>query len=549
MESWFDRKDAGVLVAIAAIWAVFYALIGVGGDFPLNDDFQYAESARLLASGGGLRLSEWSLSPALPQILFGSLIGGGGVPSNGALRLSVLILGLAAVQLTYLTLRGAGLSLKASALAAALIGTHPIYLSVSASFLKEVPFYFFEVAALAALLYARRSKGWTALAVCSLCCLGAYLTRQPGALFILGAAVALYSEGRRDRIGYAALAIPAAIGAAVFIVWMRFSHGEVWASKVLVPTLSFIFEPSAWGRGMLRTNAYIQTAALFMLPLSAAIAKGVWNLRRPRGKESFILIGLVFLWGAGVFLEGGMPLVGNTLHTRGLGVLTIDAGHLKPAGIWSSFWTWRLLDLVSLLSSIVLVRGLYAAWPARPAWARTALLFSAPALLFMLVMADRFDRYLLTGLAGVVVCITGTLAQKRIDVRAAAFAAAAPLLAVGIGMRDYFQWNRARWEAGMHGVSLGVPHERISNGFDWDGQFTMAENMRTLLSEKPAQQIGMWDWGSLNSVLLVTSFSDEPPRKDFVRVSQHRYTTPLALKGGAVYLYRHDPYAAAGTDK
>jgi hypothetical protein len=149
----------------------------------------------------------------------------------------------------------------------------------------------------------------------------------------------------------------------------------------------------------------------------------------------------------------------------------------------------------------------------------------------MIMMTIAYDRYLLTVLPAAAAGLVAGRAEtaKRASAAWAAVALAALLTAAGLS--DYFAWNRARWDAGMSAVAHGVPPEKIENGFDWDGQFTLTRNLAALDARLPADKIGMWDWQTLNRIVVATTFSAEPPAAGWKLVGRFPYRTPLAGRG------------------
>ena len=155
----------------------------------------------------------------------------------------------------------------------------------------------------------------------------------------------------------------------------------------------------------------------------------------------------------------------------------------------------------------------------------------------MLAMPQIYDRYLLVVLPVAAAVFAAGRADKAPKLKAA-FAAAGVLgLFTTVGLMDYFAWNRARWDAGMALVARGVPPERVENGFDWDGQFTLTRNLKALTGSRSAADIGMWDWQTLNRVVAATSFSAAPPVPGWRLIGRVPYRTPFTRAGGAVNLY------------
>src|SRR5271154_4329523 len=96
-----DRADVAAVLCIVAVWALVVALVGLGGDFALNDDWAYAYSARHLLRTGELRILDW----AAPSLATHALWGAGALRLLGdsyvALRRGTLLWALSAILCLY----------------------------------------------------------------------------------------------------------------------------------------------------------------------------------------------------------------------------------------------------------------------------------------------------------------------------------------------------------------------------------------------------------------------------------------------------------------
>jgi len=91
----------------------------------------------------------------------------------------------------------------------------------------------------------------------------------------------------------------------------------------------------------------------------------------------------------------------------------------------------------------------------------------------------------------------------------------------------------------MAGRTLAVEHGlaagQVANGFDWSGYWTYESNMEQLKKTKPLRAIGEWEWQSLNSYRVLTSFQAEWP--GHARLAAIPYRTPLSAHEQAVYVW------------
>lgn len=538
MKLGLGREDAKRLAALAAAWAALFLIVDPRGAFPLNDDFQYAESARRLLAGEGLHLPEWALSWAASHSALGALATAPWGASNQALRLWMIAVGACGAGAVYVLARRWKAGADAALLAALTVALSPLYAAMSASFHLDVTAAVFTLAALGAFLRGRedRSAGW--LASSSVLIAASGLSRQTGFLCAAGGAAALALDGRLTPGAAAALLGPSAAAAVGFGSWARFVHGPTWAWR------SGHFSPAVPSARALIGNLdkSLQTSALLLLPLTLP------RLRESVKRRVSPVEGAVLLAVAGAALEGwrrahGLPLIQNTLHHAGLGVVTLNGSDDKPGGWWESPWLWNAAALAALVSSLVAVRAAAEEWrgPSRGEL-RAAALFAGAPFASMLAMPAFYDRYLLTVLPVAAAALAAGRKDAARRVPAAWAAAAVLAFFTAAGLRDYFAWNRARWDAGMSAVAHGVPPEKIENGFDWDGQFTLTRNLSALNARLPAERIGTWDWQKENRVVVMTTFARGPEIPGWKLVGRFPYATPLVRGGGEVRLFA-DPAA------
>lgn len=534
-----EPRDWACAALLALGWAVLFAYVDPRGDFPLNDDFIYAESARHLAATGEMRLSEWAKAAALPHIALGAAVLRAGGTGHGALRALMLGAGLTAALLLFFILRGAGVERRRALAGAAALAACPLYAAMSASFHTDITCLLLSLLCLAVLLKGLRSGDPAALAAGSLLAGLAFLTRQSAGLALAGALVHLRLERRLTVRAACALLLPAAAVAAAYLCWFYFVHGLTWGwlSRHQAPDPAGVLSPAAWAEYAARLSHAAQYLSLFMLPLALGLASKR-DLSRPRGREGAALALLVAGWAAGLLTAGGMPLLPNTLHRGGLGVVTLNGAAEKFAGAWGDPRLWRALDFAGLLSSLFLARLLLSRpWPPE---ARVAAWLAAPPLLVSLLFPTAYDRYLLIILPAAILAALACSRERAFRPSSAAFGCLLMAAATGVGLKDYFAWNRARWDAGMRAVARGMPPEKVENGFDWDGSFTLERNMKALRATRPVSGIGPWDWMTLNRIVLATSFSPEPP-PGFSRVASFPYETPLSAGPRLIHLHSAAP--------
>lgn len=539
-----DDRDLRLSLALASGWLLLFLYVDPRGEFPLNDDFQYANSVRHLLASGELKLSPWCLASNLPHILLGAAGGLFAGAGNEALRMLMLALGCVSALGFFLMLRRDSASPNASLFGAAMLASSPLYLAMSASFHAEITTFALQLLALICLLRAAREDSPAWAAACSLALAAAALNRQTNVVSFAGALAYLWLEGRFGRRLLAGLLIPGAVLLAGYALWFVFGHGVTWAWEASLQGKGYavtveagaLLRPASWHAIALRAAGVLSTTALLLLPLSLATLPEA--LRRPVGpRERWALLAAAALSLYGVLAGGGMPLIGNTITRLGLGVVTIEAAEMKPAGFWSSPALWRAVDLLCLVSALSLTRIAFALKRLSPLGRAGMLLYLPAYLLIAFSPVLHYDRYLLIIVPWLIAALVPALQGIRVDWRLGAAGCAILILASALGLKDYFAWNRARWDAGMRALSFGVPVERLRNGFDWNGERLLDKNFNRLLASKPARDIGLWDWAGLDRALMYTSFDPDPRWPGFARAQSFPYRSPLLKEPGFVHLH------------
>ncbi|MFN8060790.1 MAG: glycosyltransferase family 39 protein [Vicinamibacterales bacterium] len=212
------REESGSLLAIAGVWALALAIVGLGPDVPLQDDWTYAWSVEHLLETGRFDVLQWSLHFPLFQVYwaggFAKLFGF----SFGVLRASSLTLAMTATFVLHLLLRELGVDRRASLLAALTFALNPIVFVLAFTFMTDVPLYALTLASAYAFVgghtRSRPSWSWAGAGIA----VAAFLARQIGIVtpvVALPMVVAAWPDWRSMLRRAAPLAVAwAAMGAA-----------------------------------------------------------------------------------------------------------------------------------------------------------------------------------------------------------------------------------------------------------------------------------------------------------------------------------------------
>lgn len=529
-------KKLGNFAAPAAFIAFAATLAPWAWNFPLNDDWAYAQAAKTLAETGRLVLSDWGAATQLPHILYGAAFSTMFGFSFGTLRLANLLAAAAALFAFSKLLDRFEIGPFEKLAAALALALNPLFLVLGNSFMTDIHYLFWML--MSAYFYLKNLKDpgdRAALWLGGLCAAAAYLTRQLAVALPLAFTLALLFGGRRDKRAIAAAWAAPAAAMAGFYLWFRLAHGPTWASENYVgaATLAHLARPGAFlNDAAYRVLAALMETGLLLLPLAAGFAFGGGGAKEGR-RKGYAAAGLT-LAALAVFalLNGPLPYLENNLAGSGLGVLTLAGAALKPSGIFGSPLLWKLATAAAAVSAALLVRASWLALRAGDPALRFVALASALQLCVSLVGAKFFDRYLLTLLPWFAAAAVFAARGAKFSRPAAALALALCAAAGWAGMKDYLAWNSAKWELALRNSAVLAPGE-IANGFDYDAWYNYQKNMAYLKSMKPLRMIGEWEWQKINTYKAVISFVPDPRLKVIDRIE---YATPLSSRKGVLYL-------------
>lgn len=517
-------RGALVPVAIVLLLVALWAAIRPTGDFPLNDDWQYAHVAKRLAESGRFVVDV----PVAPTLALQAAAGAAVIRAFGFshVRLRALTVvvagGLLLLLDRLLVMAGAGLGARLAQLG--LVALNPLFLNLTFSFMTEV--YGAAVAfagvwiwyrSVAAERAGRARRGRWGRRLAALVVGASFWVRQFAVLAFPALAVARLVAARRGGDGAVRRELRAlALDSLAFLLPIALYF--LWAESG-VDRLNPLFTRPL-GRSLTRLSAaahlaqppvFVFYATAFLLPLLLAVAAVSWRrwLAAPRARRAALavvatlaLAGLAAAqWGGQPrsfhpFLQRHFPLLSNIVLPYGVGPVELSGfpaagGGVSPASpvaAWVAFeivlvalgWTW--LELArrgrALHASVVVDAG------PRALRAELVVFGAAFALLSCLAAVQVFrfrvfDRYFFPCLLGL------TLAAVLLPASGAATAAARPRrfgvgLAVAVtsallgglsvaAVHDHFRWNEARWRLLDRGVAAGLPAAEIDGGFEVNG--------------------------------------------------------------------------------
>jgi len=549
-------RDGMAVMLLILLFFVSEIIIDPIGEFPLNDDWSYTRTLKLLYTSHHLHLTGFTSMPLIGQLVWALLFCKIFGFSFTILRLSTLILALTGVLATYFLIRELSDRRKLALIGALTVLFNPVYMNLSNTFMTDVPFFSMLVLSMYCFVRMLRQGGlrWLIAGICFVTV--ATLIRQLGLLAAFSFACCILLAWKRLtmlRIVTAAVACIVPLGAyLLYNAWLKVHAGipvmyHEGTRQILFNLLySDYSKPVFLGKQFL--NIFIYNG-LFIFPLVFLCVP------RLLGKAARLLpwyYGMFLLFGIGYFLafRRMMPFTGNILNSYGLGIASLrDIMILKTdhlADLPAAFWLvitlagcigggWILFLLVRYFPS--LKRANFLQSPAAPEAA--FLYYFIVAYMFVMEVGASFDRYFIPLLP--VICALTAYALN--EGKAVAFSL--PRFSYGLALAsvilygvfsvtmtsDYMSWNRARWGALSYLMTeKQIGPEHIDGGFEFNGYYLYDDTMMHLENDKTKKS---WWWVKDDEYLI--SFG---PVDGYAVEREYPYRRLLSAQAGKIFILR-----------
>jgi hypothetical protein len=496
-----------------ALLAVMLA-VAPWGNYPLNDDWQYALAARHYARTNLIRI-DTAIAPSLVGQLvmawpFMKVFGF----SHRLLRLLTLAMAFFVLWVCDALLTEWEVPRRVRLRVLLVLALNPLFVNLATSFMTE--FYGYAPALAGALIWQRGRRHaqadgaspvirWGAAAWAGALVGVTFWTRQycivvyPALVGATAGRLALARDWRRLALSWwpmlaGTVAFAATIGG--YIVWAK-HYG--WLKPAFLGPLEHVLDVDPVS---LNLGAGVQLVYLsvYLLPLlvSWPVSRHDWQRAiRPClvtlgfGITIYSLIQLAAPSDAGALgIHRVFPFNSNLIHTRGLGPVTLtDEFYLgaDPYLIRSRAF-WRGVTYVVIGASILwgLPVATAGAWRGTSTSRLEGLAFSAAfvglslAAILQAYGRDGFDRYGFPLVIGVAFLLAILLARseeasggprpRSLRANGLYAIALAPIAFFTVaGAHDYFRWNDARWSLVERARRLGVPSTSIDGGYEANG--------------------------------------------------------------------------------
>jgi hypothetical protein len=504
----------------ALIMLVALLMIAPWGNYPLNDDWQYARATKILAATHRFVVD----TPIAPSLIGQSLLA---LPliwsvgfSHTALRLLTLVVAFVGLWSIDRLLRYADVDRPLRTMALLVVFFNPLFLNLSLSFMTEIYGYVPTLVGATLWFWERRRRDaedaeqpvvrlWVAAAVALLVAASFWIRQFSVCLFpaLLGSAVLRLLVNRQwRRLGRSLPALLLAValffaGVVAYFPWVKATANYRQAFDRPLSQMTH-FDLNAWEAGLSGALPYVTA---FCCPLLLLFR---WRrIARPS-----VLIAAVCLLGFGIygghkFEEVGItdfhpwyirhkvfPFFGNIIANANVGPITLPDVFRdgRPHPQWTkSFWMGVHTALVVLgLSWIPFVRNLVRTGRGSQAtlkgelqsfcllWAIVALALTIQAYQLRL-----FDRYFLPVVLAAILLIAEVASRSELASpvwqRIIFAVALAPVAWFSVaGVHDYFRWNDVRWQLVRGLMAKGISPTVIQGGYEVNGWLVTDDKLK-----------------------------------------------------------------------
>ncbi len=469
------------------------------GNYPINDDWQYARIAKRLAETGRF-VVDVDVAPSLVAQIwlsapFVKLFGF----SHTLLRVMTIAVAIVLLWIIDRILQCAGAARSIRVLALALVVANPIFLHVAFSYMTEP--YGYMLAFAGAMVWlkdrARRDRtgapfiGWRAALIAATLIGGSFWIRQfCAAVFpALAAASVLRTaiDGSRSTLRRSAPVLAAATAWFSVVVMAYF----LWAK------LSGNYRPAFGGqirslvhfdRDLLAISAFELATYLtaFLFPF---LLLERWRTTRWSRFAVIAVLLAIFVYAARMrqpqhaafHHHVRFPFAANVVHDTGVGPITLTGTYFNPSAP-RPHWppsTWSVIQWL-IVGGLLAWARLALRSPGEPRCSSMAaevrdfglLLAAGSFLLYTQAFQwQALDRYYLPCVLGAVIGLGARATALPVPVQPwPMLAAALPMAWFAVaGVHDYFRWNDARWAAVALAAADGARPELLDGGYEVNG--------------------------------------------------------------------------------
>ncbi len=539
------------------LFATLVLVANPSGDFPLNDDWNYARSVDQLMSHGQLMITCWTLAASVTQIVAGAIWCSLTGFSFDSLRCLSLVTATLSILLTIPLVNKIASNRSSGFAAAGSLIVNPLLFVLACTFMTDIPFLCLALALTLALNYLDEKPSPATLAFVCILVVMVMLLRQIGIIIPLAYALSCLlkkSPAGQSRLSNLTFRLaPVATGLitiAIFQYWLNTTQQDLFSYRTEHAYLMGIVSKgplsiaSHFTLNLFRALMYI---GFLGLPIFVRLLPSALRNWEDKHRKLFLMLCtelIILVFGGLVFWGQFMPLADNVLIDFGLGPIfgggdqseIMKHWHKAPLLLWAAI-TFGSVTGMSILIATLTIMGMRMK---QLGTTRTVVFYVLIVAMYLAVDCFRgfFDRYMIFVMPYMIALAASQCGKNSASQDEPSWlkpfhglcALAGTLLWIGYACfcvqatHDYFSYNRARWD-GLNYLTKEqkIAPDLIDGGLEFNGWHAYDGGSKKLTFD-PAMKHG--------DRYLVTNY----PAPGYKQIKTYEFERWLAPTAGRVYV-------------
>jgi hypothetical protein len=550
----FVGKDSFCYLLLIVISLTMMVVANPVGEFPLNDDWAYSQSVKVLLDKKEYWPPGWTATNLFTHVVWGALFCLPFGFSFTAVRFSCLAAGLLGVLVVYKLLRKSNANPLMAFVGALTLAVNPLYFGLSNTFMSDVPAFCWVMLSCCFMLKGLEQPSVRPVLIGTFFACCAILSRQTSLVPLLAFGAAfLYKEGVRLKTLLIS-AGPAIVGVGTQVAYQQWLQ---WTDRVpkqygnqikwivanvkagfsnLEDFYQLVFNfVSGLALTTIYTGAFVFVFCLIAYRFDAKKRRLLWFI------PFLAFVFIIKLIATGIHL---MPLSHNVLTIKGLGpvILKHNGDLIYPRPFWMAVTAMGMLGAAYLLratatSSLALFKRTEREGEGykKVFFLTSIVIYFLPLGLLGIGSHGFYDRYVLPllPLCMALVSLQGTLGAVPLRRVAPEVAGICIIGVLSVcAAHDYLSWNRTRWEAlGYLMHEKHVPPTRIDGGFEFNGWYLYREDYQPPKEDSGKSQY----WVDEDTYAVTLGVA-----RGYRVVRRYPYNRWLSLDQGSVYILQKE---------
>ncbi|WP_430410404.1 glycosyltransferase family 39 protein [Kordia sp.] len=462
------------------LWLLIILIINPIGDFPLNDDWCYGKSVKTLLEDGYLKLYNWGEMTLVGHVYWGYFFTKIFGFSFTVLRWSTLVMAFGTLIGIYELCKLANISRWVTLVSVLLCMMNPIFLSLSFSFMTDVPFYFVTIWAFYFFAKALQTDTWKPIIWGIFFCYWAFTIRQLAWVFPIVYLITMLLAKKRTRSNFIKAITPLL---ALLVFSMVFSYimetndllQDRYNSKFNLMIDNILHLDKVI---IINSISYFCRSMSYLGFLLLPIHLIYFSRYKFKGYKILAIIWTVLVATFLLKLGKQIPSLDNIWIDFGVGPTTLahHAGNFTTSpDPRAPKLFWQIITIIGVFSSVTLVfhskRLAVAVFKKTTVYPLVVLAFVFSVVyLTPFLIVGVYDRYLLP-LFPISIILLGTNASVKVPKKIYQYIAYGCIglftLFSVCAVHDHLSWNRVRWKAIQEALDSGIPKNHINGGVEY----------------------------------------------------------------------------------